>query len=86
MEARNLAPDIAELFGSNSMRAGDNPVGAGGSPVQAGANPARAGGNPVRALSSGEAENLARFEVVGRKNGSFLISIRLVPWLGRPLP
>jgi hypothetical protein len=58
LEARNLAPDIAEL----------------------------SGGNPVRASSSGEAENLARFEVVGRKNGSFLISIRLVPFLGRPLP
>jgi hypothetical protein len=56
LEARNLAPEIAELFG----------------------------GNPVRASSSGDAENLARFEIVGRKNGSFLISIRLVPSLGRP--
>jgi hypothetical protein len=56
LEARNLAPDIAEL----------------------------SGGNPVRAESSGDAENLARFEVVGRKNGSFLISIRLVPALLRP--
>ena len=44
------------------------------------------GGNPVRAASSGGAENFAQFEVVGRKNGSFLISIRLVPSLGRPLP
>jgi hypothetical protein len=58
LEARNLAPEIAELTG----------------------------GNPVRASSSGGAENSARFEVVGRKNGSFLISIRLVPWLGHPLP
>jgi len=58
LEARNLAPDIAEL----------------------------AGGNPVRSSSSGGAENLARFEVVGRKTGSFLISIRLVPSLGRPQP
>jgi hypothetical protein len=58
LEARNLAPEIAEL----------------------------AGGNPVRSSSSGGAENLARFEVVGRKTGSFLISIRLVPFLGRPLP
>ncbi len=41
------------------------------------------GGNPLRASSSGGAENLARFEIVGRKNGSFLISIRLVPSLGR---
>ena len=44
------------------------------------------GGNPVRASSSGGAENSAKFEVVGRKNGSFLISIRLVPSLGRPQP
>ncbi len=58
LEARNLAPDIAEL----------------------------SGGNPVRASSDGSAENIARFEVVGRKNGSFLISIRLVPTLSRPLP
>ncbi len=58
LEARNLAPDIAELTG----------------------------GSPVRASSSGGAENLAKFEVVGQKNGSFLISIRLVPSLGRPLP
>jgi hypothetical protein len=58
LEARNLAPEIAEL----------------------------SGGNPVRSSSSGDAENLAKFEVVGRKNGSFLISIRLVPSLGRPQP
>jgi hypothetical protein len=58
LEARNLAPDIADLTG----------------------------GNPVRASSSGGAENSAKFEVVGRKNGSFLISIRLVPSLGRPQP
>jgi len=44
------------------------------------------GDNPVRASSSGGAENIAKFEVVGRKNGSFLISIRLVPSLDRPLP
>jgi hypothetical protein len=56
LEARNLAPEIAEL----------------------------SGGNPVRATSSGGGENFARFEVVGRKNGSFLISIRLVSSLGRP--
>ena len=58
LEARNLAPDIADLTG----------------------------GNPVRAMSSGGGENFARFEVVGQKNGSFLISIRLVPSLDRPLP
>ena len=43
------------------------------------------GGNPVRASSSGGAENLGKFEVVGRKSGNFLISIRLVPSPGRPL-
>jgi hypothetical protein len=36
------------------------------------------GGNPVKAFSSGGAENAAHFEVVGRKNGPFLISIRLL--------
>jgi hypothetical protein len=50
LEARNLAPDIADLTG----------------------------GNPARVLTSGGEENLAHFEVVGRKNGSFLISIRLL--------
>jgi len=58
LEARNLAPEIAEL----------------------------SGGNPARASSSGSEENVAKFEVAGRKNGSFLISIRLVPSLGSPLP
>lgn len=57
LEARNLAPDVAELTG----------------------------GNPVRVSSGGGTENAAKFEVVGRKNGSFLISIRLVPALGRPV-
>jgi hypothetical protein len=56
LEARNLAPDIAEL----------------------------AGGNPVRLSSSGGAENFARFDLIGRKNGSFLISIRLIPSFARP--
>ena len=56
LEARNLAPGIAELSGSN----------------------------PIRLSSSGGAENFARFELIGRKNGSFLISIRLIPSLARP--
>lgn len=56
LEARNLAPDVAELVG----------------------------GNPVRRYSGGEEENTAKFEVIGRKNGTFLISIRLVPNLGKP--
>ena len=57
LEARNLAPDIAEL----------------------------AGGNPVRRKSSGgEGENAAEFDVVGKKKGTFLISIRLVAAPGVP--
>ena len=44
------------------------------------------GGNPARTSSSGGAENLAKFEVVGRTNGSFLISIRLMLSLRSPLP
>jgi hypothetical protein len=56
LEARNLAPNIAELSGSN----------------------------PAQTTSSGGRENFAKFEVVGRTNGNFLISIRLVPSLGRP--
>jgi hypothetical protein len=50
LEAKNLAPDIAELLG----------------------------GNPLKASSSGGAENLAHFDVVGQKRGSFLVSIRLL--------
>jgi len=56
LEARNLAPEIAEL----------------------------SGGNPIRLSSSGGAENFARFDLIGRKNGSLLISIRLVPSFARP--
>ena len=37
-----------------------------------------AGGNPLRVSSSGGEENVAQFEVVGRKRGSFLVSIRLL--------
>jgi hypothetical protein len=50
LEARNLAPDVAELIG----------------------------GPLVRHASTGGAENQAKFEVIGKKQGSFLISIRLV--------
>jgi hypothetical protein len=56
LEARNLAPDIAELTG----------------------------GTVVKQSSSGGPTNTAQFEVVGRKRGNFLISIRLVPLAGRP--
>src|SRR5882724_48753 len=50
LEARNLAPDVAEL----------------------------SGGPIARHSSSGSAENLATFDVVGKKQGSFLISIRMI--------
>lgn len=43
-----------------------------------------AGGNSVRLSSTGGAENLARFDLIARKNGSFIISIRLVPSPAHP--
>lgn len=58
LEARNLAPDVAELTG----------------------------GTAVKKMTSGGSNNLAQFEVVGQREGSFLISIRLVPALRRPQP
>jgi IPT/TIG domain len=58
LEARNLAPDVAEL----------------------------GGGNPLRLSTSGGAENSVRFEITGRKRGSFLISIRLLSPVGPPRP
>ena len=58
LEARNLAPEVAELQG----------------------------GSTVRAASSGGADNLARFEVVGKQRGSFMISIRLQAPLSKPKP
>jgi hypothetical protein len=42
------------------------------------------GGDTLRRLSSGGADNVARFEVVGRHHGAFLISIRLVPSIVTP--
>jgi hypothetical protein len=44
------------------------------------------GGTPVRHLSSGGADNNARFEVIGHHHGNFLISIRLVPVITHPTP
>ena len=44
------------------------------------------GGGTVRVASSGGVDNLARFEVVGKQRGSFMISIRLVAPLGSPRP
>jgi hypothetical protein len=38
-----------------------------------------AGGNPAKVSSSGGAENAARFELIGRERGNFLISVRLLP-------
>jgi hypothetical protein len=42
------------------------------------------GGSSMRASTTGGAENTARFELVGRGKGSFLISIRLTPTYMRP--
>ncbi|HEV8074606.1 MAG TPA: hypothetical protein VGP66_02100 [Candidatus Acidoferrum sp.] len=56
LEARNLAPEVAELQG----------------------------GTPVRAASTGSADNVASFELVGKQRGNFVISIRLVAPLGAP--
>jgi len=43
------------------------------------------GGNAVKVFSSGEAENKAEFHVTGKKLGKFLISIRLVPSMAKPV-
>jgi uncharacterized protein (DUF58 family) len=37
------------------------------------------GGNPLRVTSSGGADNVAKFQLVGRQKGSFVVSIRLLP-------
>ena len=58
LEARNLAPDVADLQGGTS----------------------------VRVASSGGADNVARFAVLGKQHGSFLISIRLLTPLAPPKP
>lgn len=50
LEARNLAPEVADLQG----------------------------GTRVRAVSSGGADNVAKFELLGKQRGNFVISIRLV--------
>jgi len=56
LEARNLAPKVAELQG----------------------------GTPARAVSTGGAENVASFGIVGKQRGNFVISIRLVAPLSAP--
>jgi hypothetical protein len=42
------------------------------------------GGNIAKASSSGGADNVAKFELVGKKRGSFTVSIRLVSPLAPP--
>jgi hypothetical protein len=42
------------------------------------------GGNPARISSTGGADNLGRFLLVGRQRGTFLISMRLLPAAGPP--
>ena len=44
------------------------------------------GGTMVRAESSGGADNLAKFELVGKQHGSFTVSIRLLSPLSAPRP
>lgn len=56
LEAKNLAPEVAEL----------------------------SGGVAVKALSSGGAENVAKFELVGKQRGNFTVSIRLLTPLAPP--
>jgi hypothetical protein len=56
LEARNLAPEVAEL----------------------------SGGVAVKAQSSGGADNVANFEMVGKQRGNFTVSIRLLTPLSTP--
>ncbi len=42
------------------------------------------GGTPVRAVSTGGADNVASFELMGKQRGNFVISIRLVVPLSAP--
>jgi hypothetical protein len=44
------------------------------------------GGNPARVASSGGADNVARFQLVGRQKGSFVVSIRLLSTQSAPRP
>jgi hypothetical protein len=44
------------------------------------------GGNPARITSSGGGDNLAKFQLVGRQKGSFVVSIRLLPTQAPPRP
>jgi hypothetical protein len=44
------------------------------------------GGNPARITSSGGGDNLAKFQLLGRQKGSFVVSIRLLPTQTAPRP
>lgn len=44
------------------------------------------GGNPARVLSSGGANNVAQFQLLGRQRGSFVVSIRLLSTQNSPRP
>jgi hypothetical protein len=44
------------------------------------------GGTTAKQTSSGGPNNTAKFALVGRKRGSFSISIRLLPVVGKPSP
>jgi hypothetical protein len=44
------------------------------------------GGPAARSLSSGGTENIAKFELIGKQRGSFVISLRLVTPLSAPRP
>ena len=44
------------------------------------------GGEKVRAVSSGGAENIAKFELAGKQHGKFMVSIRLLAPLSTPRP
>jgi len=43
-------------------------------------------GNPARISSTGGADNVGRFLLVGRQHGTFLISMRLLPSVAPPRP
>jgi hypothetical protein len=102
LEARNLAPDVAEIVtglrtgvaaGSAAGREAGTTAGnaarvAGGSAERnaTGVAAGNAMGTAARVASTGGAENIARFEIVGKKRGNFLISIRLISYPAPPRP
>jgi hypothetical protein len=85
LEARNLAPEVAELQGAPSTRTQSGSA-AMQAPSSANAALKTLGDTMVRAQSSGGAENLAHFELVGKQRGNFIISIRLLSPPSPPTP